>query len=280
MTVEALAGRIGLAEPLDQLRGYLDEWRRISDPELADMVDLQLDARTDYVYGLTSLGCHMAVATTPVEEQLLRSIAASQLMYGYVGVVDDVLDRSRYSHGQPRIYPRFGLLPTIMTSAYLAFCAGDMVAWDRYSIRLLAELGQRIAAGECLEWSLRHESVDVETWRRIAGDGMGAVFEGAARLATRDHALAEFGRLLGILYQGALDVADEHAPAVHDADDDGPVTRGIVTLTAAVETADAERVLDDVASDAEAEAHRNARTADPLVEIVRHVRALSEPRSG
>jgi hypothetical protein len=182
-----------------------------------------------------------------------------------------------------------------MTSGYIGFSASALVADDPYSVRLLAELMQRLGVAECVQWAVRRRPLGVEDWRAIAGEDTGSMFEICARLGTRDERLARFGRLLGLLYHGcggtaalgggrAKDIADgiltlpaaiairdpEAALLFENADADEAFTERLVDALDA-----AEDYLDGVAADAEREAREHARSPARLVELVAYTRELS-----
>ena len=190
-----------------------------------------------------------------------------------------------------------------MTAGYITSASSKMVAADAYSVRLLAELMQRLGVAECLQWRLRRQPLGVEDWRAIAGEDTGSMFEICARLGTRDDRLRKFGRLLGILYHGCDDVADVRGTAALGGGSEKDIQDGILTLPAAIavrdpETAllfrnktpetfeaisekfrlalpEAEDYLDKITAEAEAEALGNARFPELLLALIRHTRALS-----
>src|SRR5438874_2136243 len=73
---------------------------------------------------------------------------------------------------------------------------------------LRAELMKRLGVAECMQWRLRRRVCGVETWRDIAGEDTGSMFETCARVGDSSGKLARFGYLLGILYHGCDDVGD------------------------------------------------------------------------
>jgi geranylgeranyl pyrophosphate synthase len=190
-----------------------------------------------------------------------------------------------------------------MTSGYIGFAGSQLVAADPYSVRLVAELMQRLGAAECFQWRLRRQPLGVEDWRLVAGEDTGSMFEICARVGTRNDLLLRYGLLLGTLYHGCDDVADVRGTTALGGGSEKDIIDGILTLPAAIamrdpatalllrdvrpETFDrtarrlraalpeAETYLDRLAKEAEEEALRNAPYPARLVELIRHTRALS-----
>jgi geranylgeranyl pyrophosphate synthase len=298
-----LANLLGLTGDLDDLHTLIGEWIAGCDPEVQEMVRRQMSARAKYFRPVTVFACHHATSDGPVPAETLRAASAVELIHNVSLIVDDILDRSRYRRGQLSMHCRFGFLPALMTAGYIGFAAPHLVASDAYSVRLLAELMQRLGAAECLQWRLRRQPLGIEDWRAIAGEDTGSMFEICARLGTRDDQLRRYGLLLGTLYHGCDDVADVRGTTALGGGSEKDIVDGILTLPAAIAmrtpaTAlllrnpdsatfariaaalraalpEAEAYLDRLAADAEAEAGRCARYPDRLVELVRHTRALS-----
>ena len=158
-------------------------------------------------------------------------------------IVDDILDRSRYRRGLLSLHCRFGFLPALMASGYIGFSASALVADDPYSVRLVAELMQRLGVAECVQWRLRRRPLGVEDWRAIAGEDTGSMFEICARLGTRDDRLAKFGKLLGLLYHGCDDVADVRGTTALGGGSEKDIADGILTLPAALAIRNPETAL-------------------------------------
>jgi geranylgeranyl pyrophosphate synthase len=252
---------------------------------------------------MTVFACYRATTAKPLSARVLRAAAAVELIHNVALIVDDILDRSRYRRGQLSLHCRYGFLPALMTSGYIGFAGAQLVATDAYSVRLIAELMQRLGAAECFQWRLRRQPLGVEDWRQVAAADTGTMFEICARLGTRHDALLKYGLLLGTLYHGCDDVADVRGTAALGGGSEKDIEDGILTLPAAIamrnpETAllmrevdpdtygevarrlqaalsDAERYLDRLAVEAEHEALQNAPYPARLVDLVQHTRALS-----
>ncbi len=298
-----LPERLGLTEDIVLLQQALSHWASGCDPEVREMVQRQVGGRAKYFRPVTVFACQRSVKEGPPPRSVLLAAAAVEITHNVTLVVDDILDRSRFRRGQLSLHCRFGFLPALMTSGYMTVAAYDLVADDAYSVRLLAELLQRLGAAECRQWRLRRQPLGVEDWREIAGEDTGSMFEICAGLGTRDARLRRFGRLLGILYHGCDDVADVRGTAALGGGE-RDIQDGIVTLPAAIavrdpETAvlfregtpssiaeltrrqvaalpEAEAHLDTIAGDAEKEALANAAYPERLLDLVRHTRALSQ----
>lgn len=294
---------LGLTSNLDRLRDVIGDWIEDCDPEVREMVQRQMSARAKYFRPVTVFACHGAMTTRPVPVRVLRAAAAVELIHNVSLIVDDILDRSRYRRGELSLHCRYGFLPALMTAGYVGFSASELVASDVYSVRLLAELMQRLGAAECLQWRLRRQPLGIEDWRAIAGEDTGSMFEICARIGTRDDRLRTYGQLLGTLYHGCDDVADVRGTTALGGGSEKDIVDGILTLPAAVAirspgTAllfrnagpntflkiaralrdalpEAEAYLDRLAAEAEAEALRHAAHPGQLIDLLRHTRALS-----
>jgi geranylgeranyl pyrophosphate synthase len=240
----------------------------------------------------------------PPPTELLPAVAALELTHNVSLIIDDILDRSRYRRGSLSLHCRYGFLPALMVAGYITSAGHKMVASDAYSVRLLAELMQRLGVAECLQWRLRRQPLGVEDWRKIAGEDTGSMFEICARLGTRDDRLRRFGSLLGILYHGCDDVADVRGTAALGGGSEKDIQDGILTLPAAIAIRDpqtallfrnrtpetvaafteklilalpeAEVYLDKIAAEAETEALTHAKFPERLIALIHHTRALSQ----
>jgi geranylgeranyl pyrophosphate synthase len=294
---------LGLTADLDRLHDLIQEWIDECDSEVQPMVRRQLSGRAKYFRPVTVFACYRATTTKPLTARVLRAAAAVELIHNVSLVVDDILDRSRYRRGQLSLHCRYGFLPALMTAGYIGFAGSHLVASDAYSVRLIAELMQRLGAAECFQWRVRRQPLGVEDWRLVAGEDTGTMFEICARLGTRDDRLLAYGLLLGTLYHGCDDVADVRGTTALGGGSEKDIIDGILTLPAAIamrdpatalllrdvrtetfgETAhrlrdalpEAEDYLDRLASEAEQEALRNAPEPTRLVDLIRHTRALS-----
>ncbi len=299
----ALPELLGLTGDLDRLHELISDWVATCDPEMQEMVRRQISGRAKYFRPVTVFASYYAVTAKPLSTRVLRAAAALELIHNVSLIVDDILDRSRYRRGQLSLHCRYGFLPALMAAGYIGFSAPKVVATDAYSVRLLAELMQRLGAAECLQWRVRRQPLGVEDWRVVAGEDTGSMFEICARLGTRDDRLLRYGRLLGMLYHGCDDVADVRGTTALGGGSEKDIVDGILTLPAALamrdpstallfrnagpgtfrETAlrlrgalpEAELYLDRLAGEAEAEALKNAAHPERLLELLHHTRALS-----
>lgn len=299
-----LPQRLGLAPDIQRLKDFIAAWVEQCDPELREMIRHQVSGRAKYFRPVTVFACYRATTEKPILSSMLPAVAALELTHNVTLIIDDILDRSRYRRGNLSLHCRFGFLPALMTAGYISSAGSKLVASDPYSVRLLAELMQRLGVAECLQWRLRRQPLGVEDWRTIAGEDTGSMFEICARIGTRDDRLKKFGRLLGILYHGCDDVADVRGTTALGGGSAKDIQDGILTLPAAIairdpETAilfrnpnsesirlvtdrllaalpDAEDYLDRVAAEAEAEALTCAKYPQHLIALVRDTRLLSK----
>jgi geranylgeranyl pyrophosphate synthase len=302
--VGELPERIGVSEEINQLKELIADWVGTVNKEVSHLVRWQLLSRPKYFRPLTIFACHRAISDKPVSKQLLRAAAALEIFHNVSLIVDDILDRSRFRRERLTLHCRFGELPALMASGYLTAGGFDLVKNDAYSVRLLAELMQRLGVAECLQWRLRRFPLGVEDWRAIAGEDTGSMFEICARLGTRDDTLRKFGMLVGLLYHGCDDVGDVRGAVALGGGGEEDIRDGILTLPAAfairdVETAalfrrptkkspqlltermflalpEAEEYLDGIASDARKEAMTRGTYPEGLLALIEHTRALSQ----
>jgi geranylgeranyl pyrophosphate synthase len=301
--VEQLPERIGVADEIEQLKHFIAEWVAEASDEVKQPVRWQLLSRPKYFRPLTIFACHRAVSARRLSKKLLRAVAALEIFHNVSLIVDDILDRSRFRRGRLTLHCRFGELPALMTSGFLTAGGFKLIENDPYSVRLLAELMQRLGVAECLQWRLRRFPLGVEDWRAIAGEDTGSMFEICARLGTRDDQLRKFGMLVGLLYHGCDDVGDVRGAMALGGGGEEDIRDGILTLPAAFAIRDAdtaaifrspgkknyriltkrmfqalpqaEQYLDQIASEARSEALRNADRPEGLLGLIEHTRALS-----
>jgi geranylgeranyl pyrophosphate synthase len=299
----ALPDLLGLSADIGRLEIALAEWTATTDSEMRPMIDRQLGGRAKRYRPVTVFACHRSVRDDSPPDLVVRAAAAVELVHNVSLIVDDILDRSRYRRGVLALHCRYGFLPALMTSGYISFGASALVSDDSYSVRLIAELMQRLGAAECVQWRLRRKPLGVEDWRAIAGEDTGSMFEICARLGTRDDRLRRFGRLLGTLYHGCDDVADVRGTVALGGGSERDLLDGILTLPAALAIRDpaaaalfassepgdaerfqdrlvdsldaAERYLDDIALSAIDEAKLRTNRPDRLERLVDYTRELS-----
>jgi geranylgeranyl pyrophosphate synthase len=293
----------GFDRELEQLKTFLQAWTTASSNEIKPLLEWQFLGRSKYFRPVTLFACHNAMSESPVGEPQIRAAAAVEMVHNVSLVVDDILDRSRFRRGVLTLHCRFGLLPALMASGYVTADAFELVKENPFNIQRIAELFRRLAAAETLQWRLRRHPLGVEDWRIIAGEDTGSMFEACACLGTGDEKLRLFGHLLGMLYHGCDDVGDVKGAVALGGGGEEDLRDGILTLPTAIairdpETAllfrnptpeglqillkkmeealpDAERYLDAIAVEAEAEATRVSRSPEGLIKLVRNTRRLS-----
>ncbi len=293
----------GFEEELDQLKTFLQAWVEGSNQEMKPLLAWQFLGRSKYFRPVTLFACHAAMSDAPSGPSPIRAAAAIEMVHNVSLIVDDILDRSRYRRGKLTLHCRFGMLPALMASGYVAADAYELVDKNAFAIRRVAELFRRLAAAEILQWRLRRHPLGIEDWRMIAGEDTGSMFEACACLGTGDETLRRFGHLLGMLYHGCDDVGDVRGTLALGGGGEEDLRDGILTLPAAITIRDpemalhfreptpagleqllagmqaslpaAEGYLDTIAAEAEAEASRAARSPDVLIDLVRNTRKLS-----
>jgi geranylgeranyl pyrophosphate synthase len=299
-----LPQRLGLTGDLRRLHSFLAKWTEQTDPEVRPMIEAQLAGRAKYFRPATIFSCYRAMTDGDPSPKVLAGAAGIELLHNVSLIVDDILDRSRYRRGNLSLHCRFGFLPALMTSGYIMSAASKLAASDAYAVTLFSELMQRLGVAECLQWRLRRHALGTEDWRRIASEDTGSMFEICARIGTRDNRLQKFGALLGILYHGCDDVADVRgttalgggsakdiedailtlpvAVAVRDPEtailfrNSNPQNRSVLTRKLQEALPEAENYLDQIATEAEAEALAHSKYPDRLISLIRDTRLLSK----
>lgn len=293
----------GFDSEIDRLKRFLREWIDRSGPDMRQLLEWQFIARAKYFRPATIFACRQAVSPGAIDDEILRRAAAVEMVHNVSLIVDDILDRSRFRRGVVTLHCRFGLLPALMASGYVAAEAFRICADYPFGIERLAELLKRLAAAEAVQWRLRRQPLGVEDWRYLAGEDTGTMFEACACMGTGDERLRTFGHLIGMLYHGCDDVGDVRGAVALGGGGDQDLRDGILTLPAALAIRDpdvailfrnpsperlqelvakmgaalpaAEEYLDGLAREAIAEAERVAINPDPLIQLVRNTRPLS-----
>ena len=303
-TLDDLQRARGYDADLERLRAFVREWIDRSSDEMRAMLEWQFLARSKYFRPVTVFACAEAVSPGPIPDEVIGRAAAVEMIHNVSLIVDDILDRSRFRRGVLTLHCRFGQLPALMASGYIAADAFRLCRHYPFGVEVLAELLKRLAAAESIQWRLRRQPLGIEDWRYLAGEDTGTMFEACARLGTGDERLRSFGRLLGMLYHGCDDVGDVRGAVNLGGGGDEDVRDGILTLPVAIAIRnpsvavlfrnptpdrlnelvarvagalpEAEAYLDRLAEEAIAEAVRAAPNPDPLVALVRNTRPLSK----
>ena len=293
----------GFQDELEALKAFLRSWLDGSSDEMRPLLEWMFLGRSKYFRPVTLFACRVAMGERPDEEQSIRTAAAIEMVHNVSLIVDDVLDRSRFRRGVLTLHCRFGSLPALMASGYIMSDAYDLVNRNPFFIRRISELFRRLAVAETLQWRLRRHPLRIEDWRMLAGEDTGSMFEACACLGTGDETLRHFGRLLGMLYHGCDDVGDVRGAVALGGGGEEDLRDGILTLPTAIAIRDpetallfrdpsggdlevllerlkaalpaAERYLDSIAEEAEAEALRASRHPQGLIDLVRNTRRLS-----
>ncbi len=295
---------LGSVDEVRLLRERIAGWLHGADDELREPLAWAFAGSPKHFRPLTVFAAHRATYDTPTAEALNAAFAI-ELAHNMSLIIDDVLDSSVERRGVATVEHRFGRLPALMASGYLAADAFDALAEDPFAIGLLAELIRRLGAAECLQWRLRRRPLGVEDWRRIAGEDTGSMFEVCVVLGARSERLRQYGHLLGVLYHGCDDVGDLRGLDALGGGGEEDIRDGILTLPAALAIRDprirelfvasdhdadrlrlvadacrdqldqAELVLDRIAASARKEARLFANRPTPLLELVDQVRQLS-----
>jgi geranylgeranyl pyrophosphate synthase len=305
LSSDGLIAELGAAEEVRSLRERLARWLETVDDELREPLTWALAGTPKHFRPLTLFACHRAIHEAPEREQTVELAFAVELIHNMSLVIDDVLDGSSARRGSATVEGRFGRLPALMASGYLVADAFEAVAGDPFAVRHLSELLRRLGSAECLQWRLRRQPLGVEDWLRIAGEDTGSMFEICAVLGARSQRLRRYGHLLGVLYHGCDDVADQRGLESLGGGGEEDIRDGILTLPAALairdpdirelfgvddddrdrlatladacraRLEDAEEVLARIAGSARAGARRFGADPEPLLALVEEVSQLS-----
>jgi geranylgeranyl pyrophosphate synthase len=296
---------LGAEHEIDLLRARMAAWLEVVDEELREPLACAFAGKQKGFRPLTLFAAHRSVDGGRIPAAAIEQAFAIELVHNMSLVVDDILDESELRRGAPTLQSGFGRLPALMASGYLVADAFEVFAEDPFASRHLAELLRRLASAECLQWRLRRQPLGTEDWRRIAGEDTGSMFEICAVLGGRSQRLRRCGHLIGVLYHGCDDVADQRGVVGLGGGGEEDIRDGILTLPAALairdpdvrelfvlddddparlaaladafhcQLEDAEHELDHIAEDACTEARLSAGDAEPLVALVTEIRHLS-----
>jgi geranylgeranyl pyrophosphate synthase len=303
ITSKLLIQALGYEEEIESLKSYIYDWIERCDSEIKELLEWQFIAESKYFRPVTIFACHDAVSTKSIDDGLIRSTAALEIVHNMSLIIDDILDRSRHRRGKLTLHCRVGSLPALMTAGYITACAFEIIKHDPFGVELIANLIKRLGVAECLQWRLRRHPLGVEDWRELAGEDTGSMFETCACLGTRNEDLRFFGRLLGTLYHGCDDVGDVRGAIALGGGGEEDARDGILTLPVAIAIRDpevaiqfrnptkegldflmrevklalpkAENYLDQIATDAAEEAKKIALDPERLIMLVKHTRQLS-----
>lgn len=305
-TTADIIAELGFEAEIQRLQAIIEGWIKRASPEMRSMLDWQFQARSKYFRPLTVFSCYRAMWPEPIPERMIWSAAVLEMMHNVSLVIDDILDESDERRGKATLHRKFGLLPALMASGYIAADGFAMSADDPHDVQLFADLLKRLGVAECAQWRLRRQPLGVADWQEIASEDTGSMFETCACLATRDDRLRKFGHLLGVLYHGCDDVGDVKGLESLGGGGEEDLRDGILTLPASLAIRDpeisklfckpqpstddlsrislalqaqlpaAEEHLDQLAVEAKWEAHLHA-ASDPglLLVLVNHTRELS-----
>jgi geranylgeranyl pyrophosphate synthase len=293
----------GYDAELEALQAFVRRWIDEGSDEMRPLLEWQFLGRSKYFRPVTVFACAEAMSPGPIGDEIVRRAVAVEMIHNVSLIIDDILDRSRYRRGVLTLHCRFGQLPALMASGYIAAEAFHLCRHFPFGVQLLAELLKRLAAAESIQWRLRRQPLGVEDWRYLAGEDTGTMFEACACLGTGDERLRTYGRLLGMLYHGCDDVGDVRGAVALGGGGDEDVRDGILTLPTALAIRDpevavlfrnptpeglktlvekigaalpaAEEYLDQLADEAIREATRVAPNPAPLIALVRNTRPLS-----
>ena len=304
-TTAGIIAELGFGADVERLRAVLDEWMERASFEVQPMLNWQFGDRAKYFRPLTIFSCHRAVHGGDLPERIVRAAAVLEMMHNVSLIIDDIVDLSDERRGKPTLHQRFGLLPALMASGFIAADGFAMSAADSRHVSLFAELLKRLGVAECRQWRLRRQPLGFEDWLEIAGEDTGSMFEVCAKLATDDERLAKFGRRLGILYHGCDDVGDVKGLESLGGGGEEDLRDGILTLPASLairnpaiaalfckeapSTDDLARIsesmtaalpeaearLDEIAMEAKWEATLHTNEPAGLIALVDHTRQLS-----
>jgi geranylgeranyl pyrophosphate synthase len=304
-TTADIIAELGFEDEIERLRAIIGAWIAQASREMQSLLEWQFVARSKYFRPLTIFSCYRAVSPERIPDEMIRSAAVLEMMHNVSLIIDDILDESDERRGKATLQRKFGLLPALMASGYIAADGYQMSAHDPHDVKLFSDLLKRLGVAECAQWRLRRQPLGLEDWQDIASEDTGSMFETCACLATRDDRLRKFGHLLGVLYHGCDDVGDVKGLESLGGGGEEDLRDGILTLPASLAIRDptisalfckpaptpedleqisramqaqlpaAEAHLDQLAAEARWEAHLHASDPATLLLLVDHTRELS-----
>jgi geranylgeranyl pyrophosphate synthase len=298
-----VAAELGFDHEIGSVEAAIATWVEHVDPEMRTLFEWQFAGGSKYYRPLTLFGCYRANHAGSIPPPIIKVAMVVELFHNMTLIVDDILDESKYRRNRQTLHERFGNLPALMASGYMVAEGFRIVEEDAYAVRLFSELLARLGVAECLQWRLRRQPLDVQDWRRIAGEDTGSMFEVCACLGDRSQRLRRFGHLLGVLYHGCDDVGDVRGAKALGGGGHEDIRDGILTLPAALairnpqvarmfrepgeddlehlaqafeaRLPEAEGHLDEIAAEANREAELFAANPGPLHTLVSLTRQLS-----
>jgi geranylgeranyl pyrophosphate synthase len=178
----------------------------------------------------------------PLPEGAIRAAAAVELLHMATLVHDDVLDRADLRRGRPTVAHEFGVETAVSTGNFLlARAFAELAATgSATAVDVLSETAVGLSEGELMQ---RDEAYDVtlrqDAYRRRCERKTADLFAAACRLGAllsgleerEQHALSEYGRLLGLAFQVFDDILDVSGDESHTGKRLGTDVRdGTVTL--------------------------------------------------
>lgn len=300
-----IIAELDFEDEIERLRAIIGEWIAKASREMQPLLEWQFVARSKYFRPLTIFSCYRAISRDRIPDSMIRSAAVLEMMHNVSLIIDDILDESDERRGKATLHRKFGLLPALMASGYVAADGYQMSAHDPHDVKLFSDLLKRLGVAECAQWRLRRQPLGLEDWQEIASEDTGSMFETCACLATRDDRLRKFGHLLGVLYHGCDDVGDVKGLESLGGGGEEDLRDGILTLPASLAIRDpqiselfckpaptpedlerislamraqlpaAEEHLDQLAAEARWEAHLHTPDPVTLLALVDHTRELS-----
>ena len=301
-----IVSAIGFGAELARLRQMIAEWIETTDGSMQEMLRWQFVEGSKYFRPLTIFACHRARFGGEIPDALIERAVVLEMMHNVSLIIDDILDQSPTRRGRATLHTKFGLLPALMASGYIAAEGYRMSAERPYDVALFSELLKRLGVAECVQWGSRRKPGGYEDWRSLAQEDTGSMFEVCAAIATSDDRMRLFGRLLGMLYHGCDDVADVKGLTSLGGGGEDDLRDGILTLPAALAIQDdakvrglfcadepspddlvvmagamserlpqAEDKLDELAAEAKWQAELHAADPSGLYALVDHTRELS-----
>jgi len=160
-----------------------------------------------------------ALRGQPLSVAVIRAAASVELLHMATLVHDDVLDRAELRRGRATVAHEFGVDMAVSTGNFLLARAFAELAGtgDATAVDVLSETAVGLSEGEVLQ---RREAYDVtlgqEAYRRRCERKTADLFAAACRLGAllsglderEQHALSEYGRLLGLAFQVFDDILD------------------------------------------------------------------------
>ena len=231
--------RLAIADDLSRLTARIDERLATGNPMLQAIVKANMRTKGKLVRPITVI--LTARLLGQVNDKVIDSAAAVELLHNASLVHDDVVDHSSTRRGEPTINAVWNNHIAVLvgdyyvsTSMQLAINTGNL-----HIIEAVCDLGRRLSLGELDQiYNARYHTLTEEAYYQIIDFKTASLFKACARMAAasldvddrRSQALVRFAELLGLCFQIRDDIFDYFDDAAIGKPTGNDLREGKVTL--------------------------------------------------